>query len=353
MNLIHGGDIYSLQREKGEAPLDFSANINPLGMPPGAVKAAMDSLEECVHYPDPLCRALRDAISVYESVSPEQIVCGNGAADLIFRITAAAKPRTALLPVPTFAEYEQALTAVGCECRFYSLKDTNDFALMEDFLQELTPEVDIVFLCNPNNPTGRTIKKDLLLQIVERCKNCSIRLVVDECFNDFLDEPGNHTMKPHLNAYPNMVLLKAFTKIFAMPGLRCGYALSADLRFIDALYTEGQPWSVSIPAQKAGIAALTDEAYLKDTNRLIRQERVWLARNLEQLGAKVYPPEANYILFRIEDAGAVQKRLADKGILVRGCGNYRGLDDRYLRVAVRGRKENERLIDALENSLKG
>lgn len=353
VHLIHGGDIYSVQKETGKVPLDFSANINPLGMPPGATEAAVDSLKECVHYPDPLCRALRDAISTYEGVSLEQIVCGNGAADLIFRIAAALKPKKALSLAPTFAEYEQALMATGCDCRFYPLKEENGFVLTEDFLHELTTEIDIVFLCNPNNPTGRTIEPELLLRIAERCKRVSIRLVVDECFNDFLDEPENHTMKPHLTAYPNMVLLKAFTKIFAMPGLRCGYALSADLRFLDALYAAGQPWSVSVPAQRAGIAALADKAYLGTTNDLIRKERAWLTRNLEQLGARVYPPEANYILFRMEHAEPVRKQLADKGILVRGCGNYRGLDDRYLRIAVRGRKDNEQLINALKDSIKG
>lgn len=353
VNLIHGGDIYSIQRERGNAPLDFSANINPLGMPSGAIKAAMDSLKECEHYPDPLCRALRDAISAHEGVPSERIVCGNGAADLIFRITAAAKPRTALLPAPTFAEYEQALTAAGCGCRFYPLDEITGFAFTEDFLRELTPEIDVLFLCNPNNPTGRTIEQDLLLQIAERCNNLSIRLVVDECFNDFLDEPEKHTMKPHLDRYPNLLLLKAFTKIFAMPGLRSGYALCSDLCFIDALYAVGQPWSVSVPAQRAGIAALTDTAYLNETRNIIRQERTWLARNLEQIGAKVYPAEANYILFRMENAESIRKRLANKGVLVRGCGNYRGLNDHYLRIAVRGRKENEQLIAALKNSLEG
>lgn len=353
LNLIHGGDVYSVQKEQGKVPLDFSANINPLGMPPGAIKAVLDSLEECVHYPDPLCRALRDAVSAYEGVSAEQIVCGNGAADLIFRIAAAAKPRTALLPAPTFAEYEQALMTAGCDCRFYPLEETNGFAFTKDFLRELTPEINILFLCNPNNPTGRTIEQDLLLQIAERCKNLSIRLVVDECFIDFLNEPEKHTMKPHLNRYPNMLLLKAFTKIYAMPGLRCGYALCSDPHFIDVLYAVGQPWSVSVPAQRAGIAALTDEAYLRETRQCIREGRTWLTRNLEQLGAKVYPAEANYILFRMENAESIRKRLADKGVLVRGCGNYRGLNDHYLRIAVRGRKENEQLIAALKNSLEG
>lgn len=351
MHLIHGGDVYSARQKMKQEPLDFSANINPMGMPPGAVRAAADALQQCTQYPDPLCRELRAALAAYEGIPAEQIVCGNGAADLIFRIVAATHPRRALLLEPTFAEYEQALRSMDCSIAYFPLQESEGFVLPEAFLQQLTPEINLLFLCNPNNPTGRTVSPALLQEIWKRCEEAGILLVVDECFNEFLEHPEQNTLKGVLKTGANSVILKAFTKSFAMPGLRLGYGLCGNRDLAERIFSCGQPWGVSIPAQAAGVAALQEQGYLERMRRLIQTERRWLSENLARLGLRVFPSEANYILFRTETEISLRERMEQRGVLIRACGNYRGLDDRYYRIAVRGHDENERLIAALKCAL--
>lgn len=351
MHLIHGGDVYSARQKMKQEPLDFSANINPMGMPPGAVRAAADALQQCTQYPDPLCRELRAALAAYEGIPAEQIVCGNGAADLIFRIVAATHPQRALLLEPTFAEYEQALRSMDCSIAYFPLQESEGFVLPEAFLQQLTPEINLLFLCNPNNPTGRTVSPALLQEIWKRCEEAGILLVVDECFNEFLEHPEQNTLKGVLKTGANAVILKAFTKSFAMPGLRLGYGLCGNRDLAERIFSCGQPWGVSIPAQAAGVAALQEQGYLERMRRLIQTERRWLSENLARLGLCVFPSEANYILFRTETEIPLRERMEQRGVLIRACGNYRGLDDRYYRIAVRGHGENERLIAALKCAL--
>lgn len=351
MHLIHGGDVYSARQKMKQEPLDFSANINPMGMPPGAVRAAADALQQCTQYPDPLCRELRAALAAYEGIPAEQIVCGNGAADLIFRIVAATHPQRALLLEPTFAEYEQALRSMDCSIAYFPLQESEGFVLPEAFLQQLTPEINLLFLCNPNNPTGRTVSPALLQEIWKRCEEAGILLVVDECFNEFLEHPEQNTLKGVLKTGANAVILKAFTKSFAMPGLRLGYGLCGNRDLAERIFSCGQPWGVSIPAQAAGVAALQEQGYLERMRRLIQTERRWLSENLARLGLCVFPSEANYILFRTETEISLRERMEQRGVLIRACGNYRGLDDRHYRIAVRGHDENERLIAALKCAL--
>ena len=351
MHLIHGGDVYSARQKMKQEPLDFSANINPMGMPPGAVRAAADALQQCTQYPDPLCRELRAALAAYEGIPAEQIVCGNGAADLIFRIVAATHPQRALLLEPTFAEYEQALRSMDCSIAYFPLQESEGFVLPEAFLQQLTPGINLLFLCNPNNPTGRTVSPALLQEIWKRCEEAGILLVVDECFNEFLEHPEQNTLKGVLKTGANSVILKAFTKSFAMPGLRLGYGLCGNGDLAERIFSCGQPWGVSIPAQAAGVAALQEQGYLERMRRLIQTERRWLSENLARLGLCVFPSEANYILFRTETEIPLRERMEQRGVLIRACGNYRGLDDRYYRIAVRGHGENERLIAALKCAL--
>ncbi len=351
MHLIHGGDVYSARQKMKQEPLDFSANINPMGMPPGAVRAAADALQQCTQYPDPLCRELRAALAAYEGIPAEQIVCGNGAADLIFRIVAATHPQRALLLEPTFAEYEQALRSMDCSIAYFPLQESEGFVLPEAFLQQLTPEINLLFLCNPNNPTGRTVSPALLQEIWKRCEEAGILLVVDECFNEFLEHPEQNTLKDVLETGANAVILKAFTKSFAMPGLRLGYGLCGNRDLAERIFSCGQPWGVSIPAQAAGVAALQEQGYLERMRRLIQTERRWLSENLARLGLCVFPSEANYILFRTETEIPPRERMEQRGVLIRACGNYRGLDNRYYRIAVRGHDENERLIAALKCAL--
>ena len=331
----HGGDIYSRRIEH-----DFSANINPLGIPGEVVQAASRALRECSNYPDPCCRALAEALSRREGIPPERIVCGNGAADLIYRIVSALNPRCALLCAPTFSEYEKALTEHGCAIRKHMLNRGNGFALTEGILGDIAPGTDILFLCTPNNPTGVTIPAALLRQISGKCRESGTFLVVDECFLDFVEGGNMLSAKPLLNE--NSAVLKAFTKSYAIFGSERTAARVAE---------SGQTWNVSVPAQAAGIAALELDGYVEKTVELISTERRFLSAGLRALGLKVIPSAANFILFRCDVP--LDELLPEHGLMVRNCENYDGLGKGWFRTAVRLRKENELLLAALMEVLHG
>ncbi len=337
---IHGGDIYTYQNM-----LDFSANINPLGIPESVVRAAAAGAAASAAYPDTKCRRLKAAIAAHEQVPKEYIVCGNGAADLIYQLALAARPKRALLLAPGFYEYEQALRTVGCRVDFFYLKEEDGFRLTDAYLEALTPGVDIVFLCNPNNPTGLAVPRPLLRKVLAKCRKIGARLVMDECFNEFLDEPAAYSLKPELAAYPNLFILKAFTKIYAMPGLRLGYGLCADGALLAALAEAAQPWSVSLPAQEAGLAALTETEYVARARALVKAERERLQNALAALGCRTYGSMANYIFFRSVPGLAEAARTHD--ILLRDCSNYEGLCPGYFRAAVKLPEQNDRLLAVL------
>lgn len=347
--LVHGGDWAGYQAEYGGQPLDFSANVSPLRVPEGVAKAIARAAREADRYPDPLCRSLVGKLAAREGVPPAYVLCGNGAADLIFRAVLARKPKLALVTAPTFAEYEAALAAWGCPVRRHLLREGQDFCLGEDFLRAITPEVDMVFLCEPNNPTGLTAPRDLLLRIARRCRDCGALLVVDECFGDFLADPGAHTLKAALPDFPGLVILKAFTKLYAMAGVRLGYALCGNEALLEEMRRAGQPWAVSSLAQAAGEAALEEEGYVARVRGLVERERPWLRARLEALGLRVLPGEANYLLFACP-VPLVQP-LRRRGILLRDCGNYQGLGPGWYRTAVRTHEENTRLIQAVQEAL--
>ena len=247
MELTHGGDWAGYAAQYGGMPLDFSANVSPLGLPQGVRQAVARALDGADRYPDPLCRALRKKLSGTLGVPPQSILCG--------------------------------------------------FAVTEALLERIEPGLDILFLCEPNNPTGRTTPRALLLRILERCAACGTRLVVDECFNEFLDDPAAHTLLGELEGHENLLLLRAFTKWYAMAGVRLGYALCADGALLERMRAAGQPWAVSALAQAAGEAALEETDYSAALRALVAAERPRLSAGLAALGCRVLPGEANYLLF--------------------------------------------------------
>lgn len=344
MRPTHGGDWAGYATEYGTLPLDFSANTSPLGLPGGVKAAVIDSLDHADRYPDPRCRALTAKLAAHHQVPPESILCGNGAADLIDRLALALRPGNALVTAPTFGEYAVALERVGCEVRAFPLRQENQFHLTEDFLHWISPETDVVFLCEPNNPTGVTSSRPLLERVLERCRETGALLVVDECFGDFLDRPEDHTMVPRLEEH--LLILKAFTKFYAMAGLRLGYCLSGDHALLEAMARAGQPWPVSTPAQAAGAAALEENDYARRLRELIQAQRPWLAERLRALGCSVVPGEANYLLFFCP-VPELETKLRRRGVLIRNCANYLGLCPGWYRVAVRTGPENQRLVAAL------
>ncbi len=355
-NLVHGGDIYTAM-EQGKTKneiLDYSANLNPLGMPEGVKEAIVQSLCDCGHYPDPLCRKLRRALAEQERVPPEFLIFGNGAADLIFRLPIALKPRQAMILDPGFAEYENALRTADCRILHYRLKEEDGFVLTKPFLSGLKEELDLLFLCNPNNPTGRLIPQALLRDILCRCEQKQILAVVDECFIDFVEEPEKVTVKHLVKDHPSLFVLRAFTKNYALAGMRLGYGICGNERVLEQVSAAGQPWSVSFPAQEAGIQALRETQYLKEARNLVFREKKRLIDGLSALGYRIVPPAANYILFKLKDVGtpsyvkSFAADMAEEGILIRNCANYKGLGDGYFRIAVKTEPENRRLLETLK-----
>lgn len=340
---LHGGDVYSFAARFGGAPIDLSANINPYGIPTRIKQAMLDAVDTCTQYPDPFCRAARQAIGAAEGVDPDRIYCGSGAADVLDRLAVVLRPKTALLLAPTFAEYERTLT--GADLRFHTLRAAEEFAVTERILDDITPEVDAVYLCTPNNPTGRTIDPALLREIAARCAQVGARLVVDECFLDFVQ--GGETLAPCLDAFPSLVLLRAYTKMYTVPGVRFGWCMTADKALIEGLYRAGQPWNVSVIAQACAAACAQERDYAVQTAARIADERAYLAEQLSARGLWVCAGQANFLLFRAQDMD-LQEKLAQRGILVRDCANYRGLTRGYYRTAVKMRNESDALLAALD-----
>lgn len=336
----HGGDIYGDKKIR----MDFSANINPLGTPSGVLKAVEASLPELVHYPDPYCRKLVYRIAEYEGVPERFILCGNGAAELIYSYCEALRPHTAVELAPTFSEYALGLERVGCEVRRFPLESVHDFILDRSFLFFLEKtEPDAVFLCNPNNPTGRLLDAELIKEILLFTCRHGIRLFLDECFLDLTD--CGVSLKTELESFPNLFCLKAFTKSYGMAGLRLGYCLTGDRELLQKMAKTVQPWNVSVPAQAAGIAALSEEAFLRKTKEIIKTERTWLTEELKAVGFTVCPSDANFILFR--GPSCLQDDLLDQGIAIRNCENYLGLSAGWFRIAVKQHEENQILISAI------
>lgn len=348
MELLHGGNIYDDEIEqikKQTEILDFSANINPLGMPKSVKEAVLGALSKAEHYPDPLCRKLKAALSREHGVPEEYLICGNGGADLIYRLAYGLRPGRALLTAPTFAEYEEALKQTETELIYYCMD--SDYQVKRDILELMNESVDVMFLCNPNNPTGLLVEKALLLRILEKAEKCGILLVLDECFLDFTGQE-ERSLISRTKDCARLFILKSFTKMYAMPGIRLGYGICKDRALLDLMEASGQCWGVSVLASEAGVAALGEKDYKKKAVELVRTERTFLAEELRKLGFLVWDGQADYLFFRAPGMTDLYERLLLCGILIRRCGNYRGLDKTCYRTAVKDHDSNVRLMEALE-----
>lgn len=330
----HGGDIYGR-----EIKYDFSANLNPLGMPESVKKAAAAACAESGAYPDPHCRELVRKLAETEGFPEENIVCGNGADDLIYRAIHALKPKRAVIAAPTFSEYAKALSEVGCFVSEYA---------PEEIPGAITDNTDMLILCNPNNPTGQLIPEEMLKAVCGRCAGNGMVFLCDECFIDLCENGENRSVKRFMNE--NTMILKAFTKTYAMAGLRLGYALSGNAELAARVRNSGQFWSVSAPAQAAGIAALDEREYVNNARQIISGQREYLSGQLKRCGFTVCPSDADFILFRCDLP--LDEMLLNEGILIRSCANYSGLGEGYFRIAVRLHEENEKLVRAIEKVIK-
>lgn len=353
MGMLHGGDIYKTQLELGlseDEILDFSANISPLGIPEGVIRAVTEHLKGAVHYPDPSSRRLRMSLSEALSVPEDWIICGNGAADIIYRFIFSKKPKRALVPAPTFVEYEEAMRCVGTEVLHYNLNHV-DFKIGMDFIDRIDDGVDAVFVCNPNNPTGVLTSRTLLLEILHKAAACGACLVIDECFLDFLEDEARYTLVDALGQSGNLLILKSFTKMYAIPGIRLGYGLCSDAGLIEHMQKAGQSWPVSTLAEAAGIAALLETDYRKQVIEYVNRERHYLEKAFDKLGIRYIHGHANYMLIQTPGVNDLSSRLLPSGIMIRTCESYHNLNESYYRIAVNGRGANEKLIGCLETAL--
>lgn len=348
----HGGNIYKKARELGipeSQILDFSANLSPLGIPAGVKRSMMEAIDGLINYPDPDCTALTEAIAEFDQVKPEQILCGNGGADLLFRLALALKPKRVLLPVPAFVEYEESLKAVDAEVEHFYLEQ--DFRIKESLLEAMNEEQDLMILCNPNNPTGLLVERELLLQIMDLAKERKIRVLVDECFLELYPGEQEYTLKGYLNQYPNLIILKSFTKMYAIPGVRLGYVLCGDEKLLHRMKACGQAWSVSHFAQAAGVAALKETEYREETIAMIARENAFMKEELAKLPIRLYEGVVNYLFFQAPGIFDLDKRMEKHGIMIRNCSNYVNLGNDYFRVAVRSHEDNLRLLEILKEEL--
>ena len=345
----HGADVYAEDGTRCEL-LDFSASLNPLGMPDAAVRALRDAVACFDIYPDPDCRALVAALARHHGVDAARIVCTAGASDLVMRLCLALKPERALVTAPCFSGYEQALELVGARVLRHALRAEDGFAVTPRILEALAGDSamrpNLVFLCSPNNPTGLVMDRALLRRVVRAARETGAVVVLDECFLDFTDAPSAVDL---CGGFPNLVVLRAFTKIYAMAGLRLGYGVCGDVRLAARLQQAGAPWAVSTPAQVAGLAALSEPGWVERSRNFVRCEREALAAQLAARGLHVVPGQANYLLF--QGPAGLHGPLLERGILVRRCQNFAGLDDTWYRVAVRIGAENAILLTALDAAL--
>lgn len=352
----HGGNIREAAQLLGIEPallVDFSANINPLGMPETLKQALFAQIGVAERYPDVEYQRLHQQLAAHHEVPVEWVLAGNGETESIYTLAQGLEPQRAMLVTPGFAEYRRALAQIGCQISEFSLCEDEGWQLTERLLPALTPELDCLFLCTPNNPTGLYPDASLLAAIMERCRTLSITLVVDEAFLDFLpDEPG---LIPLLRNNPHVWVLRSLTKFYAIPGLRLGYLLNSDADAVARLRQRQMPWSINAFAALAGEMVLHDRAYQQATWQWLAKERAALLSRLRDFSAlTVWEGRANYLFLRCNIPELdLQQALLTRHVLIRSCANYPGLDGHYYRVAIRSREENARLCQALKEVFSG
>lgn len=346
----HGGNIEEVARRlniSSKEFLDFSANINPLGLSEKVKKSIEKNILKIERYPDITYYDLKKAIEDFEGVSYENILLGNGAAEIIFNIVRGVKPKKALVLAPTFSEYEEALKSIGCSIEHFYLREEDSFSITNDILEKINEDLDVVFICNPNNPTGVLTKSKDIKEILLKAWETNTVIVVDESFLDFRQDKNIYECKKLLDSFKNLIIVKSATKFFAFPGIRIGYGFISNNELKKKIDGVGISWSVNTLAKEALIAGFLDKEYIKVSLEFVKNEKNYLYENLKNIkGLKVFKPSVNFIMIKTQKKDLYEKLLEHK-IIIRRCNNYYGLSDEFYRVAVRTREENKKLIEAL------
>ena len=327
--------------------IDFSSNISPIGTPLSVKKAIKKNIENVKEYPDFSSSSVISSLKNYTKLEKSNLVVGNGAIEIIYNFCFSflSKDSSILIPIPTFQEYETAAKLNNCKISYFKTMDLSKD--VDNFISKI-PKNGCIFICNPNNPTGKILEKNHLLKIIKEAKKVSTLVFVDECFIEMVPS-SNESVISYVKKYNNLFVLRSLTKSFALPGIRIGYAASSK-NIISILQKIKIPWSVNSLAQNAAITALKHKSHLKKSNSVIIKELEYLTKKISKLnGFDCIKSVTNFILIKTKkDSTTLQQRLLGKKILIRDCKNFRGLNNHYIRIAVKSHKENLKLIKALE-----
>ena len=382
---FHGGNIYKVFREKNlKEILDYSSNINPYGIPEGLKKRIIENLEILERYPDPDYVELREKLAHLNKVGMSDIVLGNGATEIIFLFMKVINPKKILIVSPTFGEYERAVKAVGTsrnsidlscsddnknienkkiEIEYFELKESDDFKLnIGNLKNELEKKYDLLIICNPNNPTGKFLKLAQTEEILKECNKYDTKLFIDEAFIEFLADRMKESIINTEENKKNLFVTRAFTKFFAIPGLRLGYGMYFDKELEQKISEKKEPWSVNNIAEMAGLTVLDDTEYIEKTLKWIVEEKIYMYEKLNEIsGIKSYETEVNFITGKIDEklfseglnVKVLREKMLEQGILIRDASNFNFLDERFFRLAIKDRASNERVIEAMKEIFRG
>ncbi|MGM0378111.1 MAG: threonine-phosphate decarboxylase CobD [Bacillota bacterium] len=351
MDYKHGGNIYNKDLNFDEI-IDFSSNINPLGYPNKLLNNLESSIKEISNYPDPNYISLRKKLSKKYKVNYENLIVGNGGIQLIHNTIEFLDFKKALIVSPTFVEYEKALVRFNKKFDYFELKDKYDFEfnykkLLKD---KRLDNIDLVIICNPNNPTGNLILKEKLEKLLAKLNKKNINLMLDEAFIDFVDE--KFSLINLIDNYDNLIILRSLTKFYAIPGMRLGFLLTTNNDLLNKIKKYRESWSVNIFAKDFGKNMIFDKEYEKRSKKYIDRQRKLMFNEFKKLSQiKVYRSYANYLFFKLNKNLNLKDKLIKEKILIRSCKNYKGLTNKYYRVAVKTEKENKKLLNKIKKIL--
>ena len=337
---IHGGDVY-----RNHVDMDFSINVNPLGTPECVKEALHRAVEMCGKYPDMEAERLKEAVGTFLGVPKQYLLFGNGASELFMAVVHGIKPKKVVIPMPSFYGYEYAAKSVDSEMIYYEMNQEDNFCVTEDMNRILTEDVDLLFLANPNNPIGNLLDKEMIKKLLLHCRDKGIYVVVDECFIEFC---GNQfSLLPEIRESEHLILVRAFTKIFSIPGVRLGYLVCKSKAVHTKIARQLPEWNLSCFAQEAGCICAKQAEFILKTKNYIEYERQFMEKRLMQLGLRTFPSMSNFIT--VYSDKPLYGKLLKRGILIRDCSNFRGLGKGFYRIAVKSREENEILLKAIES----
>ena len=352
---FHGSDLekiadyYHLDKEK---IVLFGANVNPLGLSGQVKKDLAEHLDIISSYPDRDYTDLKKAIAAYTNTSPEHIVVGNGSTELISLLISQRAPKRALLLGPTYSEYARELNLVGGTLEYYNLKEEQDFRLdISDLTDTLKSDIDLLIICNPNNPTSSAISTADMKKLLTVCRSLGIFVMIDETYVEFAPDIDTISAVSLTTKFDNFMILRGTSKFFCAPGLRLGYGICGNLAFLERMNSIKNPWTINTLAALAGEAMFMDTDYIQTTKDYIQSERTRCIDILSKRdNLKIYPAYANFILVKLLDGTTsfeMFERCIKSGLMIRDCASFHGLDGEFIRFCIQKKEDNDRLLNLL------